>query len=45
MPFFPYNSLDKNLCTKYSNNFYPRENDRLNIGEYINCYNESKGFF
>ena len=32
-------ALNKSLCTKCNTNYYPKENDSLNIGEYINCYN------
>ena len=28
-----------NLCNKCNYNYYPKENDINNIGEYINCYN------
>ena len=38
----PNVALKKNLCTKCNINYYPKENDPLNIGEYINCYNQSE---
>ena len=38
-------SLKKNLCTKCNIGYYPKENDAENIGNYINCYNESKGYY
>ena len=41
----PQVALDKNLCTKCNINYYPRENAPLNLGEYINCYNESEGYY
>ena len=37
--------LSKNLCTKCNNGYYPVENDPLNVGEYINCYKELKGYY
>ena len=37
--------LSKKLCTKYNTNYYPMENDPLNLGEYFNCYNEIKGYY
>ena len=38
-------ALDKDLCTKCNINYYPKENDPLNLGEYINCYKEPKGYY
>ena len=38
-------SLKNNLCTKCYNNYYPKENDPSNIDEYINCYNNSEGYY
>ena len=38
-------ALKKNLCTKCNINYYPKENDPLNIGEYINCYKEPEGYY
>ena len=35
----PKIALYKNLCTKCNINYYQKENDHLNIGNYINCYN------
>ena len=32
-------ALINNLCTKCNTNYYPKENDPKNLGEYINCYN------
>ena len=37
----PNVALNFGLCTKCNKNYYPIENDPLNIGEYINCYNET----
>ena len=41
----PKIDLFKNFCIKCNYNFYPIENDPLNIGEYINCYKEPKGYY
>ena len=38
-------ALNKNLCTKCNDNYHPKENDPLNIGEYINCYKEPEGYY
>ena len=38
-------SLSKNLCTKCNVNYYPKENDPLNLGEYINCYINPIGYY
>ena len=35
----PKVALKKELCTKCNDNYYPMENDPLNLGKYINCYN------
>ena len=32
---------NKQLCTECNTNYYPVENDPKNVGEYINCYNET----
>ena len=34
----PNIALNKNLCTKCNDNYYSKENNPLNLGEYINCY-------
>ena len=34
--------MEKNLCTKCNIGYYPKENDIKNLGEYINCYNETE---
>ena len=36
----PTVALNKGLCTKCNDNYYPMENDPLNLGEYSNCYKE-----
>ena len=33
-------SLDNELCTECNDNYYSKEEDPLNIGEYINCYSK-----
>ena len=39
----PNVALNKSLCTKCNDNYYPKPNDPSNLGEYINCYNSSNG--
>ena len=41
----PLAALRKGLCTKCNDNYYPKENDHLNIGEYINCYKDPEGYY
>ena len=42
-PDFPVN---KELCAKCNDNYYPKENDDLNIGDFFNCYKEApKGYY
>ena len=41
----PLAALRKRLCTKCNDNYYPKENDNLNIGEYINCYKDPEGYY
>ena len=36
----PNVALIKGLCTKCNANYFPKENDPLNLGEYINCYKD-----
>ena len=36
----PTVAYNKELYTKFNDNYYPMENDPSNLGEYINCYNE-----
>ena len=35
-------ALENNVCTECNINYLPKEVDPLNLGEYINFYNESK---
>ena len=41
----PSVALLNNLCTMCNTDYYPKENDPLNLGEYINCYKEPKGYY
>ena len=41
----PNIALNKGLCEKCNINYYPKENDPLNLGEYINCYKELEGYY
>ena len=41
----PQEISNQNLCKKCKGNFYPIINDFSNMGEYINCYKELKGFY
>ena len=41
----PSDPLFNNFCIKCNINFYPKENDSSNIGEYINCYKDPKGYY
>ena len=41
----PQVALNKGLCTKCNTNYYPKENDLSNLGEYINCYKELEGYY
>ena len=42
----PTEALNNKLFTKCNVNYYPMENDLLNIGEYFNCYNETpEGYY
>ena len=38
-------SLLKGLCTKCNIDYFPKENDPLNTGEYFNCYKNPKGYY
>ena len=38
-------ALKYKLCTKCNIDYYPMENDPLNMGEYIKCYKELKGYY
>ena len=35
----PQVTYDNNICSKFNINYYPKEDDPLNFGEYFNCYN------
>ena len=41
----PNVALHKGLCKKCNTNYYPKENDPSNLGEYINCYEKLKGYY
>ena len=34
-----------NLCISCNDNYYPKENDDTNFGEYINCYKNLEGYY
>ena len=38
-------ALYKNLCNEFNKNYYQIENDTSNLGEYIMCYKEPKGYY
>ena len=38
-------SLNKQLCTQCNVNYYPKENDSNNLGEYIKCYKDLIGYY
>ena len=38
-------ALAQKLCTKCNTDYYPKENDKLNIGEYIKCYQNPEGYY
>ena len=37
--------LSLGLCTQCNQDYYQIENDPLNLGEYINCYKDPKGYY
>ena len=41
----PNVALQKELCIECNINYYPKENDPLNIGEYIKCYKDPEGYY
>ena len=41
----PEDTLENDLCAECNTNYYPMENDSSNIGNYINCYEEIKGYY
>ena len=39
-------AVKNDLCTICNINYYPKENDPLNLGKYINCYNQpEEGYY
>ena len=41
----PNEPLKENLCIKCNNNYYPKENDILNIDKYVTCYKDPIGYY
>ena len=41
----PQVALNNDLCTQCNDNYYPKENDSSNLGNYINCYKEAEGYY
>ena len=41
----PQVALNKGLCTKCNDDYYPKENDSSNLGDYFNCYKEPEGYY
>ena len=41
----PNVALNKGLCTECNTNYYQKENDLLNLGDYINCYKIQEGYY
>ena len=41
----PKEALNKGLCTKCNTNYYQKENDILNNGEFIKCYKDPEGYY
>ena len=37
--------MKNKLCSQCNTNYYPKENDISNIGEYMNCYRDPEGFY
>ena len=37
--------LNEELCNKLNHNFYPIQNDIINIEQYINCYKNPDGYY
>ena len=42
---FPTVALQLGLCTECNENYYKKENDETNMGEYINCYKIEEGYY
>ena len=38
-------ALKHELCNKYNYDYYKKENDILNMGDYFNCYKDPKGYY
>ena len=38
-------SINFNLCIECNKDYFPKENDPSNIGEYIDCYKEPEGYY
>jgi len=41
----PQVALNHDLCTECNIDYYPKENDTSNLGEYINCYKNPEGYY
>ena len=41
----PQVALNKGLCTKCNDDYYPIENDASNLGEYFDCYKNPEGYY
>jgi len=41
----PQVALNKGLCTKCNDDYYPKENDSSNLGDYFNCYKEPEEYY
>ena len=38
-------ALYKNICNECNKDYYPKENDPLNFGDYVNCYKDPLGYY
>ena len=43
--YCPLEAKQYNLCTKCNINYYQKENDNSNIGEFFNCYKDLNGYY
>ena len=41
----PQVALNKGLCKECNDNYYPKENDESNLGEYFDCYKNPEGYY
>ena len=41
----PPKKLNIDLCIECNNGYYPKENDPLNVENYINCYKDLEGYY